>query len=146
MDIVLRAVVGFCFLVILMRLIGRRELSSMEPFDLILLIVLGDLIQQGVTQSDYSLTGLILTGGTFAVLAVALSFAVYKFPRLRPVLEDEPLIVVRDGNVIEKNLKRERITVDEVAAEARMQQIASLDDVAWAVLETSGRISFIPKR
>jgi uncharacterized membrane protein YcaP (DUF421 family) len=146
MDIVFRAVVGFCFLVVLMRLIGRRELSSMEPFDLILLIVLGDLIQQGVTQSDYSLTGLILTGGTFAVLAVALSFAVYKFPLLRPVLEDEPLIVVRDGNVIEKNLKRERITVDEVAAEARMQQIASLDDVAWAVLETSGRISFIPKR
>ena len=146
MDIVFRAVVGFCFLVLLMRLIGRRELSSMEPFDLILLIVLGDLIQQGVTQSDYSLTGLILTGGTFAALAVALSFAVYKFPRLRPVLEDEPLIVVRDGKVIEKNLKRERITVEEVAAEARMQQIASLDDVAWAVLETSGRISFIPKK
>jgi uncharacterized membrane protein YcaP (DUF421 family) len=145
-DIVFRAVVGFCFLVVLMRLIGRRELSSMEPFDLILLIVLGDLIQQGVTQSDYSLTGLILTGGTFAVLAVGLSFAVYKFPRLRPVLEDEPLIVVRDGNVVEKNLKRERITAEEVAAEARMQQIASLEDVEWAVLETSGRISFIPKK
>jgi uncharacterized membrane protein YcaP (DUF421 family) len=144
-DIVFRAVVGFCFLVVLMRLIGRRELSSMEPFDLILLIVLGDLIQQGVTQSDYSLTGLILTGGTFAVLAVALSFAVYKFPRLRPVLEDEPLIVVRDGKVVEKNLKRERITAEEVAAEARMQQLASLEDVEWAVLETSGRISFIPK-
>jgi uncharacterized membrane protein YcaP (DUF421 family) len=129
-----------------MRLIGRRELSSMEPFDLILLIVLGDLIQQGVTQSDYSLVGLILTGGTFALLAVALSFAVYKFPRLRPVLEDEPLIVVQDGNVIDKNLRRERITVEEVAAEARMQQIASLEDVEWAVLETSGRISFIPKK
>jgi uncharacterized membrane protein YcaP (DUF421 family) len=146
MDIVLRAIVGFCFLVVLMRLIGRRELSSMEPFDLILLIVLGDLIQQGVTQSDYSLVGLILTGGTFALLAVALSFAVYKFPRLRPVLEDEPLIVVQDGNVIDKNLRRERITVEEVAAEARMQQIASLEDVEWAVLETSGRISFIPKK
>jgi uncharacterized membrane protein YcaP (DUF421 family) len=145
-DIVFRAAVGFCFLVLLMRLIGRRELSSMEPFDLILLIVLGDLIQQGVTQSDYSLTGLVLTGGTFAVLAVGLSFAVYKFPRLRPVLEDEPLIVVRDGNVVEKNLKRERITAEEVAAEARMQQIASLEDVEWAVLETSGRISFIPKK
>jgi uncharacterized membrane protein YcaP (DUF421 family) len=145
-DIVFRAAVGFCFLVVLMRLIGRRELSSMEPFDLILLIVLGDLIQQGVTQSDYSLTGLVLTGGTFAVLAVGLSFAVYKFPRLRPVLEDEPLIVVRDGNVVEKNLKRERITAEEVAAEARMQQIASLEDVEWAVLETSGRISFIPKK
>jgi uncharacterized membrane protein YcaP (DUF421 family) len=146
MDIVLRAIVGFCFLVVLMRLIGRRELSSMEPFDLILLIVLGDLIQQGVTQSDYSLVGLILTGGTFALLAVALSFAVYKFPRLRPVLEDEPLIVVQDGDVIDKNLRRERITVEEVAAEARMQQIASLEDVEWAVLETSGRISFIPKK
>jgi uncharacterized membrane protein YcaP (DUF421 family) len=146
MDIVLRAIVGFCFLVVLMRLIGRRELSSMEPFDLILLIVLGDLIQQGVTQSDYSLVGLILTGGTFALLAVALSFAVYKFPRLRPVFEDEPLIVVQDGKVIDKNLRRERITVEEVAAEARMQQLASLEDVEWAVLETSGRISFIPKK
>jgi uncharacterized membrane protein YcaP (DUF421 family) len=145
-DIVFRAAVGFCFLVVLTRLIGRRELSSMEPFDLILLIVLGDLIQQGVTQSDYSLTGLVLTGGTFAVLAVGLSFAVYKFPRLRPVLEDEPLIVVQDGTVVEKNLKRERITAEEVAAEARMQQIASLEDVEWAVLETSGRISFIPKK
>jgi uncharacterized membrane protein YcaP (DUF421 family) len=143
MDIVLRAAAAFVFVALLTRLIGRRELSSLEPFDLILLIVLGDLIQQGITQSDYSLTGVFLTGGTFAVLTVLLSYLTFKSRRLRPVLEGQPLVVVEDGELVEKNLKRERVTAEEVAAEARSQGIASLADVQWAILETSGRISFI---
>jgi uncharacterized membrane protein YcaP (DUF421 family) len=124
--------------------IGRRELSSLEPFDLILLIVLGDLIQQGVTQSDYSFTGLVLAGGTFTLLTVAVSYLVFRFRRVRPLFEPEPLILVEDGKVIERNLRRERLTRHELAAEARLQQIPSLAGVRWAVLETSGKISFIP--
>src|ERR671914_1451600 len=115
MDIVVRAVCAFLFVLIVTRVMGRRELSSLEPFDLILLIVLGDLIQQGVTQSDYSLTGVFLTGGTFAVLTVLLSYLTFKFRRLRPVLEGQPLVVVEDGELVEKNLKRERVTAEEVA-------------------------------
>jgi uncharacterized membrane protein YcaP (DUF421 family) len=145
MDIVVRAVFAFLFVVIVTRVIGRRELSSLEPFDLILLIVLGDLIQQGVTQSDYSFTGLVLAGGTFTLLTVAVSYLVFRFRRVRPLFESEPLILVEDGKVIERNLRRERLTPDEVAAEARLQQIPSLADVRWAVLETSGKISFIPR-
>lgn len=145
MDIVLRALVAFVFLIVLLRVIGRRELSSLEPFDLILLIVIGDLVQQGVTQSDYSVTGLVLTVGTFAVLTVTLSFLTARVPRIRPVLEAGPIIVVQDGKVVEKNLRRERMTVEEVAAEARQQQIASLDEVKWGVLEGNGRLSFITK-
>lgn len=145
MDIVIRAVFAFLFLIIVTRVIGRRELSSLEPFDLILLIVLGDLIQQGVTQSDYSFTGLVLAGGTFSLLTVAVSYLVFRFRRLRPVFEAEPLILVEDGKVIEKNLRKERITPEEVAGEARLQQITSLEDVQWALLESGGRISFIPK-
>ena len=64
-------------------------------------------------------------------------------PAERPVLEGEPVIIVQDGNVIETNLKRERLTVEDIAEEARKQQIAHLADVRWAVLETSGQISFI---
>lgn len=145
MDVVVRAFVAFCFVLLLTRLIGRRELSSLQPFDLILLIVIGDLIQQGVTQNDMSVTGLILAIGVVALLTLASSYVGFRFPRLRPVLEPEPLILIEDGTVIERNLRKERMTPQELAAEARLQQIDSLDKVKWAVLESSGQISFIQK-
>ena len=145
MDIVVRAVCAFLFVLIVTRVMGRRELSSLEPFDLILLIVLGDLIQQGVTQSDYSFTGLLLAGGTFTLLTVAVSYLVFRVRRLRPVFEAEPLVLVEDGKIIDRNLRRERMTPEEVAAEARLQQIPSLEGVRWAVLESNGKISFIPR-
>jgi uncharacterized membrane protein YcaP (DUF421 family) len=145
MDLVLRAIVLFFFVYGLTRVIGRRELSSLEPFDLILLIVLGDAIQQGLTQDDYSVTGAVLVIGTLALLQVFTSFLSFRFAKLRPILDGEPVIIVEDGAPILKNLRRERLVVDEVAAEARKQQIESLDDVKWAVLETSGQITFIKK-
>jgi uncharacterized membrane protein YcaP (DUF421 family) len=145
MDIALRAAFAFFFVFLITRVVGRRELGSLEPFDLILLIVLGDLIQQGITQSDYSVTGLVVAVTTMALLTVLVSYLSYRFPRLRPVLEGEPVVIVHDGRPVERNLKRERLTLDEVMAEARQQQIASLDRIKWAVLETSGQISFISK-
>ena len=145
MDVVVRAIVAFCFVLLLTRLIGRRELSSLEPFDLMLLIVIGDLIQQGVTQNDLSVTGLFLVGGTIGILLVAVSFVNYKFPVLRPVIEGEPIVVLEDGKPIDRNLRRNRIAHEELAAAARAQGIAHLEDVRWAVLETSGSISFIEK-
>src|SRR3954452_25035720 len=163
MDIVLRAALAYGFIFFLTRIVGRRELSSLEPFDLIMLIVLGDLIQQGVTQSDYSVTGLILAIGTIAVLQAAVSLLNFHSRRIRPVLkpavslltspssrprpllEGEPIVIIQDGDLIEKNLRRERLTLSEIQEEARLSQIASLEDVRWAVLETNGKISFIPK-
>jgi uncharacterized membrane protein YcaP (DUF421 family) len=145
MDVALRATVAFFFILLLTRAVGRRELSSLEPFDLILLVVIGDLVQQGVTQSDYSVTGLMIAATTFALLAVAVSYASFKVKLLRPVLEGEPIVIVRDGEVIDANLRRERITRDELMAAARLQQIASLEEISWAVLETSGEISFLKR-
>jgi uncharacterized membrane protein YcaP (DUF421 family) len=144
MDLVIRATVIFFVILALTRAVGRRELGTMEPFDLILLVVIGDLVQQGVTQSDNSLTGAIVVISTIALLTVAMSFLSFKSRRLRPVLEGEPIVLVEHGRVLERNLRRERLTVAEVAAEARKQQIASLDDVRFGVLETDGTISFIP--
>jgi uncharacterized membrane protein YcaP (DUF421 family) len=145
MDVVVRAFFAFCFIFLLTRLIGRRELSSLQPFDLMLLVVVGDLIQQGVTQNDLSFTGLMLAVGVFGLMTLATSYLGFRFRRVRPLLEPEPLILVEDGKVIEKNIRKERMTAEEIAAEARLQQIASLDDVQWAVLESGGRVSFIPK-
>ena len=143
MDLVLRAIFVFGFVLLLTRVIGKRELSRLEPFDFVLLIVLGDALQQGLTQDDYSLTGAVLVVGTIAVLQVFVSWISYRFPRTRPILEGEPVIIVQDGNVIERNLKRERLTLEEVAEQARQQQIAHLSEVRFAVLETSGTISFL---
>ena len=145
MDILIRATIIFWALYVLVRLLGKRELAQLTPFELIVLIATGDLIQQGVTQSDYSFTGLVLAGGMFAFLSLAVSYLGFRVPRLRRLLDPPPLVVVEDGRVIERNLRRERMTVDEIRAEARQQQIASLADVRWAVLESNGRISFIPK-
>jgi len=97
------------------------------------------------TQDDYSVTGAAIVICTIALLTVAMSLLSFKVPRLRPVLEGEPLILVEDGKPIERNLRRERLTMEELAAEARQQQIASLQDVRFAVLETNGVISFISK-
>ena len=145
MDLVVRALIAFLFVLLLTRVVGRRELSSLQPFDLILLVMIGDLVQQGVTQNDFSITGMLLVGSTIGLLAVLVSWTSFRFPGLRPVLDGEPVVVVQDGEPIQRNLNRNRLTLDELRAAARQEQIASLDDVAWAVLETSGRISFIPK-
>jgi uncharacterized membrane protein YcaP (DUF421 family) len=145
MDIVFRAAAVFVLVYVLVRVMGKRELSSLEPFDLILLIVLGDALQQGLTQDDYSVTGAVLAVGTIAVLQVGVSFMSFRFPRLRPLLDGEPVVIVQDGKPIEKNLRRERLTHEDLAEAARQEQIASIDDIAWAVLEKNGKISFIEK-
>ena len=146
MDIALRSAVIFVFIYVLMRIVGRRELSSLEPFDLILLVVLGDSVQQAVTQDDYSVTGAVIVVATIALLQVSVSYLNFKVPRLRPILDGEPIVIVQDGKVIEGNARRERLTPEDIAEAARIQQIASLEDVQWAVLETSGELTFIEKQ
>lgn len=145
MDIVLRAVALYAFMIFVMRVIGRRELSSMTPFDLVLLIILGDAIQQGLTQDDYSVVGAILAIGTIAALQVFTSYLSFRVPWARRVLEGEPLVLIERGEIVQKNLRRERMTASEVAEEARQQQIASIEEIEWAILEANGAISFIKK-
>ena len=143
MDIVLRAAAGFLFVLFLTRVVGRRELGSMEPFDLILLVMLGDLVQQGITQNDFSVTGLMLAGGTIALMVVLVSYSTFRLPFLRPIVDGEPVILVQDGKAIARNLSRERITEGELLAQARLAGHESLERIRFAVLETNGQISFI---
>lgn len=144
MDIAIRSLVAFLFVFAVTRVVGRRELSTLEPFDVIMLIVIGDLVQQGVTQSDYSVTGIVIVLSVVTLMTALFAYLNFRFPKLRPWMEGRPVVLIDDGAVIEGNLRRERLTVAEVEAEARQQQIASLGQVRWAVLERNGRISFIP--
>ena len=143
MDIVIRASVMFAIMYLLLRLLGKRELGQMSPIEVVTLVVMGDLIQQGITHNDYSLTGATLAISTFAFWSLVLAWLAYSFPRLRKTLEGEPRVLVQGGTLIERNLKRDRISLSEVEAEMRLAGIAHLKDVAWAILETNGKISFI---
>ena len=145
MDLVIRATVVFFFIFLVTRIAGRRELSELEPFDLILLVVLGDLVQQGITQSDESVTGTLIVICTITLLSVAVSWVSFRSGKVRLVTEGEPIILVQDGEIIERNLRRERLTHGDIEEEARQQQIASLASVRWAILEREGSISFISK-
>jgi uncharacterized membrane protein YcaP (DUF421 family) len=142
-DIVLRATVAYVFILFLLRIIGRRELSTLAPSDLVLLVVMGDLIQNGVTQSDQSVTGVFLAVSTFALLTVAVSVLTYKSRRAQTLVEGAPLILVHDGKPVEENLRSERLNIDDVAEEARGQGIERLDEIKWCVLEANGTMSFI---
>lgn len=143
MDIAIRSFVAFLFVFAITRIVGRRELSTLEPFDVIMLVVIGDLVQQGVTQSDNSVTGIVVVLSVVTLMTALFAYLNFRFPRLRPWMEGRPVVLIDNGAVIEGNLRRERLTVGEVEAEARQQQIASLTQVRWAVLERNGRISFI---
>jgi uncharacterized membrane protein YcaP (DUF421 family) len=145
MDLVLRTIFVFLLILIVTRAVGRRELSSMEPFDLILLVVIGDLVQQGVTQSDYSITGATTVIVTMAVLVVGTAYLSYRFKRLRPLLEGDPVLLISEGRLLERNLNRQRMTVEELRSEARQQSIGSLEEIRYAVLETNGKLSFITR-
>ena len=145
MDIVARAAIMFVLLYVLLRLMGKRELGQLTPFELVVMIVLGDLIQQGVTHNDFSITGALLAISTFAFLAIAMSWLTYLSPRAEKLLDGEPRVVICDGVLIKDNLRRDRMTQSEVESEMRLSGIAQMDQVAWAILEPQGKISFIKK-
>jgi uncharacterized membrane protein YcaP (DUF421 family) len=146
MEIIARATAIYFFLWMLTRALGKRELAEITAFELLLLMVVGDLIQQGVTQEDTSVTGAILAVGTIGAWILVFSWLGWRFPRARKVIEGVPVVVVRDGRPIEPALRLERVTLDELLESARNQGIANLRDVELAILEPSGKFSFLQRQ
>jgi uncharacterized membrane protein YcaP (DUF421 family) len=143
MDLVLRCLVLFPLVVVLVRVVNRRQLHSLEPFDLVMLVVLGDLLQQGITQNDFSVTGSAIVIVTVTLLSMLTATLAYRSRRFSAVMDGEPVILLEHGRPLHDNLKREQITLRELAAQARQHNIADLEQVDYAVLETSGVISFL---
>jgi len=143
MDIVVRSTAMFAAIFLLLRLMGKREIAEMTPFDMVLLIVMGDLIQQGVTHNDFSLTGAALAISTFAFWSLVMNWLSFRFRWAERLLDGRPSVIIRDGTVLEENLARNRITRSEIESEMRLAGISRLGEVAWAILEPDGKISFI---
>lgn len=143
MEIILRASALFFFVWVLMRMMGKRELSELTAFELVLLISIGDLIQQGVTQEDMSITGALLAVGTIGMWILAFSYASFRWKRSRSIIESFPVVVIEDGRLLDEMLRLERLTVEEVLDAAREQGIRDLKDVRIGILEADGKFSFI---
>jgi uncharacterized membrane protein YcaP (DUF421 family) len=142
MEIVLRALVVFLFLWVVTRAVGRSTLGELSTFELLLYVTMGDMVQQGVTQQDYSVTGAVLAVGTFALLTLALSWTQWRFPRSRDLITGRAVLVVRDGELEEATMRRQRLSVADLLVAAREQGIRRTAEIEFAVLEADGRISF----
>ena len=145
MEIIVRATVIYFFLWAVARGVGKRELSEMTAFELILLVTMGDLIQQGATEEDMSLIGAGLAVGTLALWILVFAYLSWRFRRLRPPLEGIPVIVIHHGRPLDEVLRIERLTLEEVCEEARNQGIHDLAEVEVGVLEPDGKFSFLKR-
>jgi uncharacterized membrane protein YcaP (DUF421 family) len=141
-EIVIRALVLFVFLWAVTRAVGRVTLGELSTFQLVLYVTMGDLVQQAVTQQDYSLTGGILAVSVFALLVAALNWVQWRFPRLRPYVNGVPVIVMRDGQMLGHSMRQQRMSETDLSAAARQQGVRSFERVQLAVLEADGRVSF----
>ena len=142
MEIVLRALVVFAFLWGITRAVGRSTLGELSTFELLLYVTMGDLVQQAVTQQDYSVTAGFLAVGTFALLTVALSWLQWRFVRVRPVVTGRPVLIFADGHPIEEGMRRQRLALADLLVAAREEGIRNTREIEYAVLEADGRISF----
>ncbi len=145
MEIVVRAAVIFIFLWIITRAVGRSSLGELSTFQLLLYVTMGDLVQQAITQQDYSVTAGILAVSTFALLTVVFGWVNWRFARTRPLLHGLPLVIVKDGEPQLAAMARERMTLTDLYSMARQQGVGNLSDVDIAVLETDGKVSFFTK-
>jgi uncharacterized membrane protein YcaP (DUF421 family) len=145
MELIIRATAIFWFLWLVVRGTGKRSLAELTPLDLILIVVIGDIVQQGVTQEDMSVTGAMAAVSVFVVWTLAADSLARRFPKVSRAIAGEPIIIVRDGSPLEDRMRRERVTMEDLKEAARIEGIGDLGSIEFAVLETDGKFSFITK-
>jgi len=141
LEIVLRTGVIYLLVLIGVRLSGKREVGQMTPFDLTLLLLLSNSVQNAMTGPDTSLAGGAVAASTLLIMNYVVANLSGSSRKLRRVIEGQPSLLVHDGKVIESHMVRERVSIDELHRALREHGISSCDQVALAVLEVDGSIS-----
>lgn len=142
---VLRACVIYVLVMVLVRVSGKRAVGQFTPFDLVLLILIGNAVQNGINGGDNSLTGAVIMATTLITLNYLVAWQTSRNRRVERWVEGEPVVLARDGRVFKHVLRRELVSHDDFAEALRMNNIDDVGDVRLALLETNGRISVIPR-
>ena len=141
--LVVRAVVVYVFLGIALRIAGRRELAQMTAFDLVLLLILANAVQNSINAGDNSLGGGLISAATLLAINFAVGEAAYRWRWFERVVQGRPLTLVRDGKLVMRNLRRERITVEELRSALRKQNVDGVSRCKQAVLESDGTLTAV---
>lgn len=146
MDAVLRAVAIYLVLLVIFRLTGKRSMAQVTTFDFIILLIVGEATQQALLGEDFSVTQAALVIATLILLERLFDYFSWRLPRFKRITEGLPVVVVENGRALEGVMSKEQITTDDVLSAARESQgLERMDQIKWAVLETSGGISIVPK-
>ncbi|HUL16789.1 MAG TPA: YetF domain-containing protein [Terriglobales bacterium] len=146
LEKILRPVFVYAFLVISLRLSGKRELVQLNPFDLVVLLTLSNTVQNAIIGDDNSVTGGIIGATSLLIVNYLVVRFLYNHRKLDQVVEGRADVLIEDGKVRTRNLKKELITMAQLEAAARKQGFDSLSDVLQCVLEPGGTISFLGKK
>lgn len=146
MDTVIKTALIYFFLLVVLRLAGRRTLAQMTPFDLIVILIIGGTTQRALLGQDYSVTNALIVVTTLVLIDVVLSLIERESGLFSKIVSGVPMIVVEDGRVLHWRLRRARLREDEILSAARLTHgLERIDDIKFAILEASGEISIIPK-
>lgn len=144
MAIVVRIALIYVFLLVVLRLMGKREFSQLSPFELVTLLLIPEILTEALNNGEDSLTAAFIGVSTLLSLVFITSLIAYRSPRFGRLTEGEPVVLVRDGHLVPASLHRERVSPQEVVSEMHRSGLERMDQVRWAVLEPDGHISFIP--
>jgi uncharacterized membrane protein YcaP (DUF421 family) len=143
MDTVLRVAFVYGFLIVALRVMGKRELGKMSPIELVMLLLVPELFQQALVGEDFSMTTAIVAVSTLFTLVFAMSMITHRFQRVEKLVSGEPAVLVRHGKLVKEALDNERVSPEELFAEMHAAGVERLEQVRWAILEDGGKISII---
>ncbi|HZZ44183.1 MAG TPA: YetF domain-containing protein [Tepidisphaeraceae bacterium] len=144
-EFIFRGIIVYIFLLILLRLTGRRQIGQLAPFDMILLLVLSNAVQNAMNGGDNSLTGGIVSACTLVAMNSLVGELTYRFKFLESLIEGRPMSLIHDGHVNHRNLRKLKMTIHELNASLRMAGVGCQEHVLHAVLETTGQLTVIRK-
>jgi uncharacterized membrane protein YcaP (DUF421 family) len=144
MEMVYRVAVIYVFLLVALRLMGKREFGQLSPFELVTLLLIPEILTEALHRGESSLTGALVGVATLLALVFATSLVAYRSPGMGRWVEGEPVVLVKHGYLVPSTMHRERVSPDEVIAEMRKVGLERMEQVKWGVLETDGKISFVP--
>lgn len=145
METVLRVLFVYLFLLFALRVMGKREFSEITPIELVMLLLIPELLQEALVGHDPSLTNSLIATCTLLLLVFLNSVVTYLNPRAERVVESSPSVLAHEGRLVERNMRKERITPDELLSTIHLQGYEELDQVKWAILQSNGQIAVIPK-
>ena len=145
-ELIVRAVVVYGFLLVLLRLTGKRQVGQLAPFDLVLLLVLSNAVQNSMNGGDNSLSGGLLIAVTLVALNYGLGQLTFRSKRLEALVEGHPQVLIHDGKLFEHVMARAQLTHHELLAALRQGGCTSIEEVRSAILENNGSISVVPRR